>query len=121
MHVMCRNAESFSADVSQAVELSMCEGDGKSWAYRTCSECGAGKLDDYLAPVKDYQGVLSWQCWTTNKVTLAGTKKTAMGGKKVTRKMLERREGTIKQLLEELSTGGSSVLLRASVPSKLAA
>ena len=80
----------------------MCEGDGKACAYMNCSECGIGKLDDYLAPVKEYQGVLSWQCWTTKKVTLAGTKKTATAGKEVTRKVLERRDGTIKQLLEEL-------------------
>ena len=102
MHVMLQKRGKFGADVSQAVELSMCEGDGKSCAYMTCSECGIGKLDDYLAPVKEYQGVLSWQCWTTNKVTLAGTKMTATAGKEVTRKVLERRDGTIKQLLEEL-------------------
>ena len=86
----------------QAVGLSMCEGGGKSWAYRTCSECGAGKLDDYVAPVKAYQGVLSWHRWTTKKVTLAGTKMTSTAGKEVTRNVLERREGTIKQFLEEL-------------------
>ena len=67
----------------------MCEGDGKSCAYRTCSECGVGKLDDYLAPVKEYQGVLSWQCWTTKKVTLAGTKKTATAGKQLLEELLE--------------------------------
>ena len=102
------------------MELSTCEGDGKSCAYRTCSEYGVGKLDDYLAPVKEYQGVLSWHRWTTNKVTLAGTKMTSTAGKEVTRKVLERREGTIKQLLER-TAGGSTVLVRALVPSKLAA
>ena len=80
----------------------MCEGGGKSCAYRTCSKCGVGTLDDYLAPVKDYQGVLSWQCWTTTKVTLAGTNKTATAAKEVTRKVLKIREASIKQLLEEL-------------------
>ena len=81
----------------------MCEGDGKSCAYMTCSECGVGKLYDYLPPVKDleYQGVLSWHRWTTKKVT-GGTKMTSTARKEVTRKVLERRDGTIKQLLEEL-------------------
>ena len=84
-----------------AMELSMSEGGGKSCVYRTCSKCGVGTLNDYLAPVKEYQGILSWHRWTT-KVTLAGTKKTATAAKEVTRKVLKRREGTIKQLLEEL-------------------
>ena len=85
-----------------AVEMCMCKGGGKSCDNRTCSECGVGKLDDYPAPVKEYQGILSWQCWTTKKVTLAGTKMTSTAAKEVTRKVLERRDGTIKQLLEEL-------------------
>ena len=85
-----------------AMELSMCEGGGKCCAYRTCSECGVSKLGDYLAPVKDHQGLLSWHRWTTKKVTLAGTKKTATAGKEVTRKVLERRGGTIDELLKEL-------------------
>ena len=65
------------------MQLSMCEGGGKSCAYRTCSKCGVGKLDDYLAPVKGYQGLLSWHHWTTNKATFAGTKKTATAAKEV--------------------------------------
>ena len=80
----------------------MCEGDGKSCAYMTCSECGVGKLDDYLPPVKGYQGILSCHRCTTKKVTLAGKKMTSTAGKEVTRNVLERRDGTIKQLLEEL-------------------
>ena len=35
------------------ITLSMCEGSGKSCDNRTCSECGVGKLDDYLAPVRE--------------------------------------------------------------------
>ena len=97
-----------------AVGLSMCEGGGKSWAYRTCSECGVGKLDDYLPPVKDYQGVLSCHRWTTKKVTLAGTKMTSTAGKEVTRKVLERREGTIKQVLLEEVAFLSEHLFRAN-------
>ena len=79
--------------VYHAVRLSTCPGGGKACAYRQCAQCDINLLDDKLAAAKTHQGQLKWHRWSTKKVNT--------GGKLVSRKMLETREGSIKTLIQE--------------------
>ena len=79
--------------VYHAVALSTCQGGGKACAYRQCGDCDIHLLEEYLTPLKNHVGELSWHRWSTKKV----------GAPEVSRKVLETRRGGITDLIQELS------------------
>ncbi|XP_041372135.1 uncharacterized protein LOC121385498 [Gigantopelta aegis] len=84
--------------VYHAVDIITCDRENGAWqkvcAYRECSTCSIDKLDDHLQPLLRHQGQLPWTKWECQA--------NIVNGKRVTRKMLMKKQGTMEELMVEL-------------------
>ena len=82
--------------IYHAVKVTTCERGTKDCQYRQCGACGPEKLTDFLAPLRDHTGMITWHEWTTKKITRKG--------KESSRKVLLKRSGSVEEILTELRT-----------------